>query len=343
MKKLRIGIIGCGHWGPNQINSFYFNSEATVSRVCDINLEHLKNIKSLYKDIEISQKPEDITQASDIDAVVICTPTSTHYSLTKDALLNGKDVLCEKPLCIKIEEGEELTKIANERKLILMVGHVFLFNTGILRLKDYIKSNELGQIYYYYSQRTNLGPIRNDVNVVYDLASHDIYIFNFLLEGIPKVISATGKCILQPGIEDIAFISLEYPGDILVHLHVSWLDPKKVREITVIGSKKMVTWNDMMFGRPLEIFSKHVQKESYPNDLGHFNLVAKEGEILIPHVKNEQPLKLQTEHFIKCVKERKKPLSSGESSLKVVETLGEIEKILAKSRVTKRNPELSLK
>ncbi len=331
MSKKRIGVVGCGQWGPNLIRNFYFNPEAEVIRICDMDTGRLNYLKSIYPNVETTQKYEDITTAGDIDAVVICTPTITHHEIAKNALLNGKDVLCEKPLTIKTSDAEDLVKTAKEKNLILMVGHVFLFNPGILKLKEYIKFNDCGDTCYMYSQRTNLGTIRKDVNVVYDLASHDISIFNFLFESSPKVVSAVGKCVLQPNIEEIAFISLEYGDGIFVHIHVSWLDPKKVREITLVGSKKMVTWNDLM-ERPIEVYSKHIEREPYYQDYGEFRLVAKEGEVLIPHIKNMEPLKLQVEHFINCIKDRKKPVSDGESGIKVVKVLEDIENILSKSR-----------
>lgn len=334
MSKKRIGIIGCGHWGPNQIHTFFLHPDAQVVRVCDIDKERLKINNSIYKDIETTQNSTDITKAKDIDAVVICTPTITHYSIAKEALLNGKDVLSEKPLATKVQEAEELIKIADEKNLILMVGHLFLFNPGIQKLKELIQTKECGDIYYMHSQRTNLGPIRNDVNVVYDLACHDIYIFNYLLDSKPKVISAIGKRILRTNIEDIAFITLEYPGNILVHIHVSWLDPKKIRELTVVGTKKMLTWNDMM-ARPIEIFSKRVERDPYHYDYGEFHLIAKEGEVLIPHVINTPPLKSQTDHFIECIKKRVKPTCDGKNALDTIEVLNDINNKIKSSELVK--------
>lgn len=325
MDKKRIGVIGCGQWGKNHIRNFHFNSSTQVVRICDAEEARLQYIKSIYKDIEITKNKTEIIAAKDIDAIIVCTPTHTHFEITKEALLNGKDVLCEKPITRTAKECEELIKIAKKNKLVLMVGHVFLFNPGIIKLKELIQKKECGDIHYLYSKRTNLGPIRNDVNVVHDLASHDIYIFNYLLDSTPKVLSATGKCLLRPNIEDIAFISLEYPENTFVHLHVSWLDPRKLREITAVGNKKMITWNDLM-ERPLEIYSKHVEQDPFYMDYGEFRLLAKEGEILIPEIKNAEPLKLQTEHFIECIINRKEPIANVHNGLEVVKTLEEINK-----------------
>lgn len=329
--KKRIGVIGCGEWGPNQIRSFCSHPEATVVRICDLDMNRLKANKEIYPNVEITTNSNNITQAKDIDAVIICTPTSQHYPIAKETLLNGKDVLCEKPLTLNSIHAEELVNLADKNNLILMVGHIFLYNPGIIKLKELIKSKECGDVYYLYSRRTNLGRVRLDESVVYDLASHDVSIFNYLLDGIPKVISAVGKCSLRNDFAEVAFISLEYPRNIFVHLHISWLDPKKVREITVVGSKKMITWNDLM-ERPIEIYYKHIEQEQqYYRDYGEFKFLSKEGEILIPYVKNVEPLKLQTEHFIQCIKNRKQPLSNGASGLQVVKTLEEINEKLTVS------------
>jgi predicted dehydrogenase len=330
--KKRLGVVGCGQWGPNQIRTFFFHPHAEVTRICDTDTRRLDAMKSVYRHVETTTRFEDITRHPDIDAVVITTPVATHFAVAKDALMNGKDVLCEKPLTHTSAEARELVKIALDKKRILMVGHVFLFNPGIIKLKEVIDSKECGQTYYLHAERTNLGPVRKDVNAVYDLASHDIAIFNYLLGAKPKVISATGKGYLQPNVEDVAFVTLEYPGGILAHIHVSWLDPKKVRQITVVGSKKMVTWDDLAMNGPVEIFSKRIEREQFYKDYGEFHLLAKDGEVLIPAVKAEEPLKRQAEHFLNAILHRTPPLSDGKNGLEVVETLEAIQVLLDAAR-----------
>lgn len=330
--KKRIGIVGCGQWGPNQIRSFIYNPNATVVRICDKDQQKLDLQKKYYPQIEVTDDVSKVTHAPDVDAVVIATPVSTHYSIAKDALLNGKDVLCEKPLTAHLKESQELVRIAEDKSLILMTGYVFLFNNGILKLKELIQNKECGHHYYFHAKRTNLGPVRTDVNAVHDLASHDIAIFNFLLDSTPKVISAVGKCYLQPKLEDVVFISLEYPGNIFAHIHVSWLDPKKEREITVVGSDKMITWNDLSFTGPIEIYSKHIEESPRYRDYGEFHLLVKEGQTVIPHVKNTEPLRNQADHFIDCINQRKKPISSGEFAVQVAEVLERIDSLLLASR-----------
>ena len=332
MTKKRIGVVGCGQWGPNQIRSFFFHPKTEVVRICDKDPARLEANRQLFPHLDGTPDFKKITRSSDIDAVVITTPVAWHVEIAKDALLHGKDVLCEKPLAPTVRECRMLGELAKKNKRILMVGHVFLFNAGILELKKLIHEGEIGRLHYLHAQRTNLGPVRHDVNAVYDLASHDLSIFNFLLGGTPKVLSASGKCYLQKKVEDVAFVSLEYPGNVLAHIHVSWLDPKKVRQITVVGHKKMMTWDDLSLTGPVEIYSKHVEKGPYYRDFGEFHLLVKEGEVRIPNIRNVEPLKQQADHFVECIVHRKKPLADAESAAQVVQTLEEVEKILKKSR-----------
>lgn len=334
MKKIRIGVVGCGHWGPNQIRAFFFNPNAEVVRVCDLSEKRLASVRSVYKQIDAVTESARITRAEDIDAVVVTTPVRSHFGIVRDALEHGKDVLCEKPMTVDPAESEALVGLASSKGRILMVGHVFLYNPGILKIKDILKSGELGRVYYAHAKRTNLGPVRNDVNAVYDLASHDISIFNFLFGGTPRVVEAVGQCFLQQRLEDVAFVSLEYPGGILAHIHVSWLDPKKARQITVVGDTKMATWDDLASSGPVEIFSKRIESERFYGDFGEFQLLAKEGDVVIPNIKAEEPLRRQAEHFVECVLSRKKPLSDGADALAVVRTLAEIEDKLRARRAS---------
>ena len=301
-------------------------------RICDRDAGRLAANQSQYPLVDATRDSTRITQGEDIDAVVVATPVSSHFKIVRDALENGKDVLCEKPLTLKSSETRILMRLAQSKKCILMIGHVFLFNPGILKLKELVRSKSWGKNFYLHAQRTNLGPVRTDTNAVYDLASHDISVFNYLFDATPKVISAVGECYLQKGVEDVAFVSLRYPNKILAHIHVSWLDPKKVRQITLVGKRKMVTWNDLRLNGPIEIFSKRVEAMPNYRDYGEFHLLVKEGEIVTPYVRNVEPLKLQADHFLNCILRRKRPLSDGKTALDVVRVLEDIEKILAKQR-----------
>lgn len=327
---INIGVIGCGQWGPNHIRTFSRSSDARVLMCADLNPERLKAMRNLFRSIHATQNYREIINHSKIDAVVVATPTNTHYKFVKESLLAGKDVLCEKPLCLDQKEAEELIALAKRKKRILMVGHVFLFNAGIRAIQEYIHKKQCGRIYYMHSERTNLGPFRRDVNAVWDLATHDVSIFNYLLNSKPIEVTARGGRYLQKNLEDVAFISMIYPKNILVNVHVSWLDPKKVRQITVVGDKKMVVWDDLDSIGPVKIYNRQVVQKYYYETFGEFQLLAKEGSTVIPKLDLYEPLIGQASHFLQCIKTRKKPLSDGAFSYEVVETLTAIQKSLAR-------------
>ncbi len=326
--EIKISIIGCGHWGPNHIRIFSSMPNVKVSMVADLDIERLNNIGKLYPNIKLVKDYQEIFNDESISAVIVATPTRTHHEIAKNALLAKKHVLVEKPLCQTSIEGQELVELAKERDLVLMVGQVFLFNNGILKLKEYLEFGDLGKVYCIGSTRTNLGPIRQDVNAVYDLASHDIAIFNFLLGSKPYEVSAVGECFLQKDIEDLAFISMRYPNNVLARIHVSWLDPRKVREITLVGDKKMITWDDLATVGPIQVFDKGVVREPYYDDYGHFHLLAREGDITIPKVRLEEPLKNQARYFLNAIKKGKVEVSDGNSGLDVVKVIAAIQQSL---------------
>jgi predicted dehydrogenase len=318
---LRIGVIGCGHWGPNHIRVFSQLRESQVAACADLDPKRINAIQEQYPGIQSFKDYRQMLADAAIDAVVISTPTGLHHPMVRDALNAGKHVLCEKPLCLLATEATDLVSLAASKSLILMTGHVFLFNTGIIKLKELLKFCEAGRIHYLRAQRTNLGPIREDVNCVFDLATHDISIFNFLLDAAPEAVSAVGGTFLQDNIEDVAFISLRYPGNVLAHIQVSWLDPKKLREIVVVGDKKMIIWDDLASAGPITIYDKGVAREPYYDDYGQFHLLSREGDITIPKVRLDEPLKLQNRYFLQCIGEGKIKMSDGPFSISVVRVL----------------------
>ncbi len=326
---VKVGLIGCGHWGPNHIRNFNSLPNATVKSCADLEEERLVKMRTMFPGIQTTTDYNDILNDSEIDAVVVATPTGTHFDITRKALNSKKDVLCEKPLTISLDESKELVKLSEKNDRILMVGHVFLFNAGIQKLYELIQEGVLGKIYYIHCSRTNLGPIRSDVNVVYDLASHDIYICSYLLgNSYPTGVIAKGEDFLQPKIEDVAFISLSFPGKILANIHVSWIDPKKIRQITVVGDKKMAIWSDLDNEEPIKIFDKGVLKEPYYDNYGEFRLITREGDINSPKINLTEPLRGQSIHFVECVEKRIKPICDGESGYKVVEVLEKVQNAL---------------
>jgi predicted dehydrogenase len=257
-----------------------------------------------------------------IDAVVISTPVSSHYEIVRESILAGKHVLCEKPLCKNSGQGEELVELACANRCLLMVGHVFLFNAGIAKLKELIDAGELGTLRYLLASRTNLGPIRSDVDLAYHLCSHDISIFNWLLGVEPEVVSATGASFVQSGVEDVAFVSMKYPGNVVASINASWLDPRKVRQITVVGNRQMATWDDLQPTAPIAIYDKGVNTIQDYGNFGEFlRLSMWEGDVRLPKVCFDEPLKVQAIEFLKSLQKGRVECADGVFGLRVVKVL----------------------
>jgi predicted dehydrogenase len=298
----------------------------------DLDEQRLKAVKDTFLNIPTTADYKKILNDPRIDAVCVASPTNTHFSITKEALTHNKHVLCEKPLALTVQECAQIKALTAERQKILLVGHVFLFNAGIVRLKEYIQSGELGRVYYAYSTRTNLGPFRYDVNALWDLAPHDIYILNYLFDGAPLNVSARGQRYLGSNLEDVAFVSLEYPGDVIANIHVSWLDPKKVRRLTIVGEKKMVVWDDLQDDGPIRLYDKHVEKTNvYYETYGEFRLLSQEGGVTIPKIDLSEPLKTQAQYFLNCIEKKNFPaLADAQKGLDVVKTLCAIQDSIEK-------------
>lgn len=314
---VRVGVIGFGQWGPNHVRNLSMLEGVEVLQVCDSSESRLQAAGKLFRGVRFTKNPADVIQASDIDAVVIATPTDTHFALVKAAIEAGKDVLCEKPLARTSAECRELMALAAAHQRILMVGHVFLYNSGVLHLKADLERGAMGRIYYMDAVRTNLGPVRSDVGSIFDLASHDISIFNFLLGTQPLEVSATGNCVLQKGIEDVGFLTLYYPGNVVCHAHVSWLNPRKVRQLTIVGDSKMAVWDDMNNLEPIRYYDKGVTADHYAS-FGEFQMILRDGQIIIPKVKLSEPLMKQDAEFVNCVRTRHAPASDARVALAVV-------------------------
>jgi predicted dehydrogenase len=330
MNVTRLAVIGCGHWGPNHIRVFSQLRDCRVVACADLDAKRLDAISDQYPHVAGFRDYRQMLKEAKVDAVVVAAPTRAHYPIVKDALMAGKHVLCEKPLCVETKEADELVALSRKKGVILMVGHVFLFNAGIVKLKELMSFRDAGGVHYMRALRTNLGPIRQDVNCVFDLATHDISIFNFLLDAVPKTVSAVGGTFLQPKIEDVAFISMRYPNNILANIQVSWLDPKKLREIVVVGDKKMIVWDELASPGPIHIYDKGVAREPYYDDYGQFHLLAREGDITIPKVNVAEPLKTQNRYFLNCIKEGRLKMNDGDFAVGIVRVLEAIRRSLKK-------------
>jgi predicted dehydrogenase len=255
----------------------------------------------------------------------VATPTTTHHALVKAALEAGKHVLVEKPIAASVAHAEELTALAERARRVLMVGHVFLYNGAIRHVKRYLESGELGRLYYVSMVRTNLGPIRMDVNAAWDLASHDISIVNYWLGAEPLTASAVGGSWINPGIEDALFATLRYPNDTLVNFHASWLNPRKSRDITVVGEKRMLTFDDMNLLEPIRLYDKQVTdartKPAFVDTFASFRASVREGDVLIPKVSLGEPLKVECDHFLECITQGRSPMTGGREGTAVVRVL----------------------
>ena len=320
--RTRVAVVGCGQWGLNHLRTFAAQLGAEAVTAVDTDPERLARATGMFAGLRAQPDLKAVLDDRSVDAVVIATPTATHLDLARRALLAGKHVLCETPLCETGDGAHELVALAAAAGRVLMVGHVFLFNQGVIKLKQLIAERELGDIYYLSSVRTNLGPIRNDVNAAYDLAAHDISIFNWLLDGEPEDVSATGAAFLQQGIEDVVFIALRYPGQVIANVHASWLNPKKTRQLTVVGREKMVTWDDLELNAPVAIYDKGANAVAEYRDYGHFLRIQMwEGDVRLPKIMPDEPLRAQNRHFLDAVASGTLDRSDGRFAAGVVRTL----------------------
>ncbi len=330
---IRLGVIGCGHWGPNHVRVFNDQPGSYVAIVADPEKGQLRRVQELHTGVRGERDYLRLLSDATLDAVVVATPTSTHYQIVREALVAGKHVLCEKPLCLDARQGKELIDLARSKKRVLMVGHVFLFNGGILKLKELIDNDDLGKVQCLAAMRTNLGPIRSDVNVAFDLAAHDIAIFNWLLGSEPQRVSATGASFVRPGIEDIVFVTLEYPGGVITNVRASWLEPRKNRQITCVGSRAMATWDDLDLSHPVAIYDKGAGTEQMFSEYGEFLRIAMwDGDVRLPRIDLEEPLKVQDRYFLDCIRRNATEFrSDGPFGQAVVRVLEGVQRSLAKA------------
>lgn len=328
---INFGLVGVGYWGPNLARNLNNTENATLAWVSDIDDQAFRKITALYPSVKTTTDLAQMLNAPDLDAVVVATPARTHFEITKQCLMAGKHVLVEKPLAMTTEQCDELIDTAGSRDLKLMVGHTFLYSPPVLKLKSLLDLGEIGDVYYSYSTRVNLGQIRKDVNAMWNLAPHDIAIFLYLFGCAPTSVSARGLTLIQPGIEDVAFIDLSFPGNLSAHIHVSWLDPGKVRKLTLVGSKKMVIYDDVSSDAKIRILDKGVTKVANGNaesfsSFGEFQLLLRAGDVLIPKIAATEPLRIECQHFADCIISNERPLTDGTHGKQVVSVLEAAEK-----------------
>ena len=317
---LRIGIVGLGYWGPNLVRCLTNSNNCLVTAVCDLSDERLKSLEAKFPGVYLTDDSDELLNGNTIDAVVIATPTKTHYRLAKQALLSGKHVFVEKPLATSSVECQELIEIAEQRGLTLFVGHVFLHSAPVRKLRELVTSGELGDVYYISSKRLNLGPVRQDVNALWDLAPHDISVMLDLLGDAPNAVSCCGSSYLNPGVQDVCNLTLHFANGKMGMVHVSWLDPRKDREMTVVGSKKMVVFDDLEPLEKIKVYDRGVEAPR-TSSFGEFQYSYRYGDMYSPRLEQVEPLSSECEDFISAIVNGHSPTTDGMNGLRVVEVL----------------------
>ncbi|WIG59174.1 MAG: Myo-inositol 2-dehydrogenase [Ktedonobacterales bacterium] len=327
VKPLSFGVIGYGYWGPHLVRNLGALPDSSVRYVADLDAERLAQVQAQYAHVTCTPRADDLF-SSDIDAVIIATPVHSHYPLAKAALLAGKHVFVEKPLAPRVEEVEELVALAAERNLALMVGYTFLYHRTVQELRQLLTGGQLGKLFYIDAQRLNLGLFHRDVNVVWDLAPHDLAMLRYLLDADPVSVRADGSAHIQPGVEDLAYVHLRYADGLVAHLHLSWLHPSKVRRFTVVGDRRMAIYDDVEPQDKLRIYNRGVDRPPHATTFEEFQLSYRNGEIVIPSISLAEPLRVSCEHFANCIRTGSTPLSDGVWSLPITQTLCAIQRSL---------------
>jgi len=320
MTALRVGIIGYGYWGPNLTRNFYELPSAELVAIADLNEERLKQAQLKYPHVVIKRDYHELFDLN-LDAVVVSTPPASHFQIAKDCLEHNLHVLVEKPITLKSEDGEELVELADSKGLTLMVGHTFRYNSAVHAMRRFIENKDLGDVYYIDTARLNLGLFNRDSNVIWDLAPHDISILLYLLNEKPISVSAQGMPCITPGVYDVAYINLIFPNNLTAYVHVSWLDPCKVRRVTIVGSKKMAVFNDMEIEGKIKIYDKGVEAPAYTNGFGEFQYSYRHGDITIPNVKYVEPLREECQDFINSIVNHTEPNSSARCGINVIKII----------------------
>jgi len=316
-----IGVIGYGYWGPNLVRNFMQAAGGRVIAVSDLRPERLARINEQYPTIMATTNFREVIQHPQVDAVVIATPVTTHYELAFQALRAGKHVLVEKPLTATSGQGMSLIEEANRRGLVLMVDHTFVYTGAVRKAQELIASNSLGDLYYYDSVRVNLGLFQHDVNVIWDLAVHDLAIMDYLLALRPHAVSATGMSHVPGGPENIAYLTLFFDGNLIAHIHVNWLAPVKVRRTLIGGSQKMVVYDDIEPSEKIKVYDKGITVKNGPESLYRMLIGYRTGDMWAPQLEIAEALQVEALHFLDCIENGKQPITNGESGLRVVNIL----------------------
>jgi predicted dehydrogenase len=329
-KQTNVAVVGCGYWGPNLLRNFKSLPHCRVRAICDLSEARLQHVTALYPDVEGVTDFERLLTEPELDAVVVATPVKHHYALAKASLLAGKHTFIEKPMASTSEQCEELNEIAQQQGLVLMIGHTFLYSAPVRKIADIVRAGDIGDIRYINSRRLNLGLFQKDINVAWDLAPHDISIILYILDEFPLALNCQGNAHVTPNVEDVTNMSLSFRQKRFATIQSSWLEPRKVREMTIVGTRRMIVYDDLQTHEKVRIYDVRVDRPPHYDTFAEFHYSYHYGDSYIPHIKQEEPLKTECQHFLDCIERGTKPLSSGQEGLELV-------KILEASSVSLKN------
>ncbi|MBK9991681.1 MAG: Gfo/Idh/MocA family oxidoreductase [Verrucomicrobia bacterium] len=318
---INVGVVGCGYWGPNLIRNFRALGDCQLKMMCDVSEQRLKHMRALYPEVAAETNYERMLNEGGLDAVVIATSVRYHYPMAKASLLAGKHTMIEKPFASSTAECEELIDIAKKKGVVLMVGHTFLYSPVVRRIKEIVDSGDVGEIRYISARRLNLGLFQRDINVAWDLAPHDISVILHILQDQPLSVSCRGAAHVTPGIEDVTSMSLLFANSRSAIIQSSWLDPRKVREMTIVGSKRMIVYDDVAQQEKIKIFDVRVDRPPHYDTFAEFHYAYHYGDVYAPYVKQDEPLKTECQHFLDCIKTGTTPLTDGHKGLEIVRVL----------------------
>lgn len=316
-----VGVVGCGYWGPNLIRNFRSLPESWMKVMCDMDAGRLAHLKNLYPEVETVADYHQLLSDQQLSAIVVATGVRMHFPIVKAALLAGKHVLVEKPMAASTAECAELVELAASRRLVLMVGHTFLYSPAVQKIKEIVSSGELGSIRYISARRLNLGLFQRDINVAWDLAPHDLSIILSLMDEMPVEVTCRGSAHITPGVEDVTSMFLQFSNERSALIHSSWLDPRKVREMTIVGSKRMIVYDDVETQEKIRIFDMRVDAPPHYDTFAEFHFAYHYGDIHVPYIRQEEPLKNECRHFLECIQTGARPRTSGSVGQQVVEIL----------------------
>jgi predicted dehydrogenase len=320
-KQIKVGVVGCGYWGPNLVRNFRSLPDCDLKMMCDISEKRLSHLRSLYPEVESSLDYGHMLNGINLDAVVIATAVKSHFQMAKASLLAGKHTFIEKPMASASHECEELVELARKNGLVLMNGHTFLYSPAVRKIKEIIAKGDLGEIRYISARRLNLGLFQKDINVAWDLAPHDISIIQHIIGELPVTVNCRGSANITPGVEDVTTMCLSYPGQRTAIIHSSWLDPRKVREMTIVGSKRMIVYDDVAPLEKIRVFDSRVERPPHYDTFAEFHYAYHYGDVYAPYIKQEEPLKTECQHFLDCVRHGTTPLTDGNQGLELVRIL----------------------